>query len=121
MAGHKALYCDEWGGLPDKEFLALLDLRLAALREGMRRLATGEPLAYVLGDAEFMGRRFAVDRRVLIPRPETEGVVEAVLAALDPSGPQRVLDVGTGSGAIAVTLAGSLAVSSGPGEARTTS
>lgn len=68
-----------------------------------RRLA-GEPAAYLLGEREFYGRTFAVDSRVLIPRPETEHLVEAALA-LDLGEAPFVLDVGTGSGAIAVTLA----------------
>jgi release factor glutamine methyltransferase len=68
-----------------------------------RRLG-GEPVAYLRGEKEFYGRRFAVDRRVLIPRPETEHLVEAVLGLLLPPAP-RILDVGTGSGCLAVTLA----------------
>lgn len=68
-----------------------------------RRLA-GEPVAYLVGEREFYGRPFRVDRRVLIPRPETEHVVEAALALDLPPAP-RILDVGTGSGCLAVTLA----------------
>jgi len=68
-----------------------------------RRLA-GEPVAYLLGSREFYGREFAVDRRVLIPRPETEHLVEAALGLDLPAAP-RILDVGTGSGCLAVTLA----------------
>lgn len=68
-----------------------------------RRLA-GEPVAYLLGEREFYGRVFSVDRRVLIPRPETEHLVEVVLALPLPPGP-RILDLGTGSGILAVTLA----------------
>jgi release factor glutamine methyltransferase len=72
-----------------------------------RRLA-GEPVAYLVGEREFYGRPFRVDRRVLVPRPETEHLVEAALelgreGRVPPDA--RVLDVGTGSGAIAVTLA----------------
>ena len=67
-----------------------------------RRLK-GEPMAYLLGEREFYGRRFAVNPHVLIPRPETEHLVEAVLKRLPPQG--RVWDLGTGSGAIAVTVA----------------
>jgi release factor glutamine methyltransferase len=62
---------------------------------------TGAPTQYITGKQEFYGRRFRVTRGVLIPRPETEHVVEAAIEAR-PMG--RVLDVGTGSGAIAVTL-----------------
>ncbi len=77
-------------------FLALLERRLR-----------GEPFAYLTGEREFYGRSFAVDRRVLIPRPETEHVVEAALALPLPPGP-RILDLGTGSGCLAVTLAAEL-------------
>lgn len=77
----------------ERRFLALLERRL-----------TGEPVAYLLGEREFFGRPFYVDSRVLIPRPETEHVVEAALAEALPAAP-RLLDVGTGSGCLAVTLA----------------
>ncbi len=70
----------------------------------LARRLRGEPVAYLLGRREFWGRSFHVDRRVLIPRPETEHLVEAVLALPLPPGP-RLLDVGTGSGILAVTLA----------------
>lgn len=68
-----------------------------------RRLG-GEPVAYLTSGREFYGRPFHVDRRVLIPRPETEHLIEAALA-LDLPAQSRILDVGTGSGAIAITLA----------------
>lgn len=67
-----------------------------------RRLA-GEPVAYLLGEKEFFGRSFKVTPDVLVPRPETELLVELALERLPPSA--RVLDLGTGSGCIAVTLA----------------
>lgn len=63
-----------------------------------------EPPQYLFGEEEFFGRAFTVDRRVLIPRPETEILVDAVLS-LPLHGAVRVLDLGTGSGCIAVTLA----------------
>ncbi|MYA08308.1 MAG: peptide chain release factor N(5)-glutamine methyltransferase [Holophagales bacterium] len=69
----------------------------------IRRRADRIPVAYLLGRREFHGRVFAVDPRVLIPRPETEHLVEAALNCIDDGA--RVLDVGTGSGCIAVTLA----------------
>ncbi len=67
-----------------------------------RRIA-GEPIAYILGYREFYGRRFAVDKRVLIPRPETEVLVEHSVKSI-PEG-ATVWDVGVGSGSIAISLA----------------
>jgi len=75
------------------------------------RMIAGEPVAYLLGKKEFYGLDFLVDRRVLIPRPETEHLVEWVLNYFknSPPGPGagrlRILDLGTGSGCIAVSLA----------------
>ncbi|MFM1989505.1 MAG: peptide chain release factor N(5)-glutamine methyltransferase [Pseudomonadota bacterium] len=69
------------------------------------RRRAGEPLAYLLGWREFLGRRFAVGPAVLVPRPETEGLVEATLERLAGTAAPRVLDLGTGSGAIAVSVA----------------
>ena len=73
-----------------------------------RRIA-GEPLAYILGFREFYGRDFAVNRHTLIPRPETEHLIETALDFFDQRGLSgealRFLDLGTGSGCIAVTLA----------------
>jgi release factor glutamine methyltransferase len=71
-------------------------------RDGCRRLADDEPLAYIIGTAEFFGAVFYVDPRVLIPRPETESIVEWVLqempAAVD------LLDLGTGSGCLGLSI-----------------
>ncbi|BBP05696.1 release factor glutamine methyltransferase [Sulfuriferula plumbiphila] len=69
-----------------------------------RRLA-GEPIAYIFGAKEFYGLMFKVSPAVLIPRPETELLVELALARIAADRPCRVLDLGTGSGIIAVTLA----------------
>lgn len=87
---------------PDKERLAVM----------MTRLQEGEPVQYVLGQADFCGRVFHVEKGVLIPRPETEELCRMVVSeynkpycALQPPVPLQVLDVGTGSGCIAVTLA----------------
>jgi len=68
------------------------------------RRATGEPVAYLLGRREFWSMMFEVSSAVLVPRPETELLVERVLEKLDES-PAAVADLGTGSGAIAITLA----------------
>ena len=68
-----------------------------------RRLA-GEPVSYLTGEREFWGRPFHVDSRVLIPRPETEHLVEVALSLRLPEAPW-ILDVGTGSGILAITLA----------------
>jgi release factor glutamine methyltransferase len=79
------------------------DPELATYRELVRRRAEREPTAYLLGAREFYGRRFAVDPHVLVPRPETELVLEAALAALPAAG--RALDLCTGSGVLGITLA----------------
>jgi release factor glutamine methyltransferase len=71
----------------------------------IRRRLAGEPTAYLLGRREFFGRDFRVTPDVLIPRPETELLVEAALARLPPDRPATVLDLGTGSGCIAISLA----------------
>ena len=70
-----------------------------------RRRRDGEPVAYLTGTREFFGLPLAVDRSVLIPRPETETLVEHALRALPLERPLRVLDLGTGSGAIALAIA----------------
>ncbi|HTK60004.1 MAG TPA: peptide chain release factor N(5)-glutamine methyltransferase [Candidatus Baltobacteraceae bacterium] len=72
------------------------------------RRAAHEPFAYVVGEKWFYGRRFRVTKDVLIPRPETETLVEAVLARAPDGAAVKLLDVGTGSGAIGLTLAAGL-------------
>jgi release factor glutamine methyltransferase len=69
-----------------------------------RRLA-GEPMAYIVGEREFYGLSFQVTPAVLIPRPETELLVEMALQRIGPAASARVLDLGTGSGCIAVSIA----------------
>ena len=76
------------------EFRALIERRLA-----------GEPIQYIIGEAEFYGLPFRVTRDVLIPRPETEYLVEKVLELTASFTAPRIVDIGTGSGAIAVVLA----------------
>ena len=78
---------------------------LATYRALIGRRIAGEPTQYLVGHREFYARRFIVDARVLIPRSETELLVEAVLRELKKDAPSRVLDVCTGSGCIAVTIA----------------
>lgn len=77
------------------------------LMEINRRLSLGEPVQYVLGEADFYGLKFQVDQRVLIPRPETEELVHWVLQMQQQgeiTTDARVLDIGTGSGCIPITL-----------------
>lgn len=82
------------------------ETELASYRELIRRRLGGEPVAYLLGEHEFWSMPFYVDSSVLVPRPDTETVVEVARATRsDKSAPCRVLDLCTGSGALAVSLA----------------
>ncbi|RKH75996.1 peptide chain release factor N(5)-glutamine methyltransferase [Corallococcus sp. AB045] len=78
---------------------------LAAFKALIERRMAGEPTNYLTGTKEFYNRPFKVDARVLIPRPETELLVEAVLHSVPKDAPSRVLDVCTGSGCIAISVA----------------
>lgn len=78
--------------------------KAAELNKIFGRLMEGEPVQYVLGRAEFSGRWFNVRPGVLIPRPETEELCAWITADSKASGSQKVLDIGTGSGCIAITL-----------------
>jgi release factor glutamine methyltransferase len=78
---------------------------LASFRALIERRMGGEPTQYLTGVKEFYNRPFKVDARVLIPRPETELLVEAALHALPKDAPSQALDVCTGSGCIAISLA----------------
>jgi release factor glutamine methyltransferase len=84
---------------PEEE---LTDLAQASYARYLRERLQGKPTQYITERQEFYGRRFLVTPNVLIPRPETEHVIETALAAA--AGARRVVDVGCGSGAIAVTL-----------------
>jgi release factor glutamine methyltransferase len=75
----------------------------ARLNELVQRRLAGEPIAYIVGKREFFGLDFTVSEAVLIPRPDTELIVELAIERLPPQG--RLLDMGTGSGAIAVSIA----------------
>ncbi len=83
----------------------LTDAEITVTRELVRRRGTREPLAYILGEWGFRRLTLTVDRRALIPRPETEVVVERCLALLESVEAPAVIDVGTGTGAIALALA----------------
>lgn len=85
---------DDFGGCKSIGFAQLIDRRL-----------TGEPIQYIVGECEFYGLPFCVSHDVLIPRPETEHLVENVLELAAGFERPRIVDVGTGSGAIGVALA----------------
>lgn len=74
-------------------------------RELVKRRGEGEPVAYLVGSREFFSLPFRVTPAVLVPRPETEGLVVRVIDLCKPLATPRIIDVGTGSGAIAITLA----------------
>jgi release factor glutamine methyltransferase len=86
---------------PEKKLTAQQAEQFAAL---IKRRSTGEPIAYILGYREFWGLKLAVSPATLIPRPETELLVEAALELVQQSD-ARVLDLGTGTGAVALSIA----------------
>jgi len=95
--GRAWLFANPEAGVPDEDagrFRALVDRR-----------SGGEPVAYLVGEREFWSLRLKVSPNVLIPRPETELLVEAALEAIPPAAAWRVADIGTGSGAIAIAIA----------------
>jgi release factor glutamine methyltransferase len=97
-------------GLDIRAVLARPDELISAetvdrLRDLVQRRATGEPLQYLIGDVEFWGRDFVTDHRALIPRQETETLVESALEVIPKDEPRDVAELGTGSGVVAITLA----------------
>lgn len=83
----------------------LLEAERSAIRPLVMRRRDREPVAYILGYRDFYGRRFEVTSDVLIPRPDTETLIEHALRLIPSDSGSRVIDVGTGSGAIAITIA----------------
>ena len=101
---------EEFTSLPRARRVVSNDDALASgtsgkIRDALDELALGKPVQYVLGKAWFYGMEFTVDERVLIPRPETEELVRLVLDDQGTGFRGRILDVGTGSGCIAISLA----------------
>jgi len=103
LLGHVLQQAPAWLLAHDDE--SLDEDALLSFASLVARRAGGEPVAYLLGYREFFGRRFAVNPAVLIPRPETELIVELATARVGADGSATILDLGTGSGCIAITLA----------------
>ncbi len=82
----------------------LVEAELAGIREGIRRRSKREPLQYILGNVDFYGVTLKTDARALIPRPETEYLIELLHTKYLNREPSRILDLGTGTGAIAIAM-----------------
>jgi release factor glutamine methyltransferase len=107
-------------GLSHEAYVARINDGLephAAARFGayIERRLEGEPVSRILGVREFYGRPFRIDQSTLDPRPDTETLVEAALAVVDREAPLRILDLGTGSGCILITLLAELPLATGLG------
>ena len=74
-------------------------------KKALEALKKEIPIQYILGETEFYGLRFIVNRHTLIPRPETEELVEWILETADITAPLQIIDIGTGTGCIPITLA----------------
>jgi release factor glutamine methyltransferase len=95
-------------GLTRTDVLTKKELKNAGApdwEEIILRINRQEPIQYILGETVFYGRKFKVDPSVLIPRPETELIIDEVIRAFPPRGELAIVDIGTGSGCIAITLA----------------
>lgn len=103
LAGHAWQVDTAWLIAHDTDPLG--DPQVTIFQSLLARRLVGEPVAYILGEKEFYGRMFKVTPDVLIPRPETELLVEIALKCLPNERPARILDIGTGSGCIALSLA----------------
>ena len=91
--------------------LTVTKLEEQPLFEALSRLKNNEPIQYIIGETEFFGLSFKVNKHTLIPRPETEELVEKILKTVHSSASKKsikILDVGTGTGCIAISLAKSI-------------
>ena len=106
---HFEMLCETYLGLTPAQVVLELKEPLspeaeAQLQATLKALKENEPIQYIIGSVVFVGLRLAVDERVLIPRPETEELVHWLLSTYTDERPLRVLDIGTGSGCVAIAL-----------------
>jgi len=88
--------------------LEIDEIQVQQLESALARLKNHEPIQHIIGETEFFGLNFKVDRNVLVPRPETEELVEWILEDFSEEKTSKILDIGTGSGCIAISLAKNL-------------